>query len=342
MDPTVVTSLHSRPLVLLTSIQHPATLIHPTKVASFQQDVQSSMVRRRARQALGSQLPPLLLSAIEGVSDAAGEAQLQDAVKMCYGCTLLYMSTRTEVYATRAAAIIQAWSTTCKAITCPDAPWVAAWSTASFSRCYELLMHVWPGGASSPLLAMFVPWVRSTLLPHLKGSTDKDGLQWGYFNHWHTTILEARLQFALVTDDIRECNWCIVQYQLIMKTYISETGFIGDSMRDSDRCCYGLAGLVHMAQLLNNQGVDMGYTIELFRALELHAAMYACARAPPGYAMQQFKVFNWIQPSAWEVALSHYEHAAGISMPNTRLLLAKIRPCNFHMHFGFDTITHGT
>jgi hypothetical protein len=34
-----------------------------------------------------------------------------------------------------------------------------------------------------------------------------DVLQWGYFNHWHTTLLEARLQFTLLTDNILEGNW---------------------------------------------------------------------------------------------------------------------------------------
>ncbi|WIA10865.1 hypothetical protein OEZ85_011031 [Tetradesmus obliquus] len=231
--------------MLIRQVSHPATLIHPAQVATFQQDVQSALVRRRAREALAGQLAQALGRQPEAVEQVAagqgGEAVLREAVRLAYGCTLMYLATKAEAYAQKA---------------------------------------------------------------------------------------------------VQEANWCIVQYQQILKSYVKDSGFTGESLRDSDRCCFGLAGLVHIAELLQGQGID-AYSFKLFRALELHAALLSCKRVPLGYTVDQFTILNWLQPSAWEIALDHYERRCGIAMPNVRMLLSqKLRPCGFNMHFGFDTITH--
>lgn len=335
---------------LLHAIRHPATLIHPDKLATFQQDVQASFWRRRARQSMIAQLPlsaDMAGTAVRVVDATAGsksEASLKEAAMMAYGCALLYLATQNTEYAKKSANILHEWVSTCKTFAGPDAPLIAAWCTSSFTRTFELLRHACPASkhGMSQIDATFVPWVRKVMLPHLFGEADPHGLQWGYYTHLHITIAEARLQFALAADDIADANWCLVQYQQMMTSYVKDSGFTGETLHDSDRFCCGLAGLIQIAELLQNQGIDMAYSMKLFRAVELHAALVGCSLLPCGYVWSQFTIMDWIQPSAWEIALHHFEGHSNIAMPHVRLLLQKIRPCGFSKHFGFDTITHAT
>lgn len=328
-------------VALLTSVAHPATLINPDSLTTFRQDVQGSLARRQARSALATRLKlqaPGAWEAQASVATPHDEACLAEAALRCYGSALLFLATGKPAHAERSLAVLEAWCAKCRAVEGPNAPYVAAWSTATFSRAYELLRHCYLASAAQS----FAPWVRATMLPHLRGETERHGLQWGYFSHWHAAILEARLQFALVTDDVREANWCVVQHQRVLGGYIADSGFTGESLRSSDCCSAGLASLVHVAELLAHQGVAGSYSERLFRALELHAGLLAAGRVPMGYRMEQFAIKKWVLPSAWEVALRHYEVRTGIAMPNVRMLVAQHRPFGYHLHSGFDTLTHGT
>jgi hypothetical protein len=206
------------------------------------------------------------------------------------------------------------------------------------ARSAELLKYTYPQW-NIKVETDYINWVKKLLLPHLRGETEKYKLKWGFYNNWHTSILEARLQFGLLCNDLNEVNYCISEYQKIVVSYVKDNGFTGETLRDSDHCCFGLAGMIQICEILYHQGINL-YCKRLFNAIELHANIYACNYTPPGYSREQFNIRSWIQPSAWEIAFCHFSCRQKLNMPCTQRLLEKIRPCNFELHWGFDTLTH--
>jgi hypothetical protein len=216
------------------------------------------------------------------------------------------------------------------------------------SRACELLKHVIPNWEQKfkHIEELYVNWVRKMLMPHLLGQTEKYKLKWGFYNNWHTSILEAKLQFAILTNDIVVANNCIEEYKTIFASYVRDNGFTGETLRDSDHCTFGLAGLVQICELAHHQGIDL-YSLNnnlLHKSIEFHADLYGNKRVPTGcndtYTLQQFNICNWIQPSAWEIARKHFCERKKMNMKNTDALLAKIRPSGYALHWGYCTLTH--
>jgi hypothetical protein len=171
----------------------------------------------------------------------------------------------------------------------------------------------------------------------------KMGFEMGVFNNWHTSINEAHLQFALFTDDVVEVNACYARYREIFSSYVKDSGLTGESFRDSDHCCFGLAGLIQTCELAWHQGVDL-YSMRdglLRKSIELHAGVYSGREIPAGCKREDFKIVPWIQPSEWEIARNHYIVRCKMEMPHTEKLLVKIRPCKYALHWGWDSLTHG-
>jgi hypothetical protein len=266
--------------------------------------------------------------------------------KQCYAQTLAFLVTGDQVYALNAIKIITAWINTCTVFKGDNAPLLAAWGTSSMARSCEILKYTYPQWQSS-FEASYIAWVKKLLSPHLRGETEKYKLKWGFYNNWHTSITEARLQFALLCNDITEINFCIQQFITIFDFYINDSGLTYESFRDSDHNCFGLAGIINICEILFHQNIDLfSYRDNvLLKCIELHAAVYASNVIPkqPGLNCQltQFNVYKWIQPSSWEIVYNHFVNRCKKEMPYTKVLLNKIRPCKYELHWGYDTITHG-
>jgi hypothetical protein len=261
--------------------------------------------------------------------------------KECYKQALAYLTTGRDVYAENCIKIINQWTQKCKEFKGNNAPLEAAWGTAVMARSCELLKYTYMKW-DKKVEESYKNWVRKLLMPHLRGQTEKYGLKWGFYNNWHTSILEAKLQFALLCDDIVLVNECIDEFKKIHSKYLQDNGFTYETLRDSDHNCFGIAGIINVSEILYNQGIDV-YLLRdnlLCKTVELHAGIYACGLIPKEYKREQFNIYKWIQPSSWEIAYNHYKNRKGIQMPNTEVLLNKIRPCNFELHWGYDTITH--
>lgn len=265
--------------------------------------------------------------------------------KQCYAQTLAFLITGDHIYANNVITIVSAWFNTCTVFKGDNAPLLAAWGTSSMARSCEILKYTysqWPVSFESNYIA----WVKKLLLPHLRGETEQYKLKWGFYNNWHTSITEARLQFAILCNDINEINLCIHQFINIFDFYINESGLTYESFRDSDHNCFGLAGIINTCEILFHQNIDFfSYRDNiLLKCVELHAAVYASNLVPKhtglNCQLKQFNVFKWIQPSSWEIVYNHFVHRCQNEMPYTKILLDKIRPCKYELHWGYDTITH--
>jgi hypothetical protein len=276
-----------------------------------------------------------------------GHKEFTEDGKQAYAQALAYLITKEEVYACNCMNILNDWATKCTVFKGANAPLEAAWGTASMSRACELVKYTVPNWAKYKAMEdCYVNWVRKMLMPHLLGLTEKYKLKWGFYNNWHTSIIEARLQFALLTDDLESANVCIEEYKKILASYVKDDGFTGETLRDSDHCCFGLAGLVQICELAFHQGVDL-YSLRnnvLHKCIEFHAELYGTKKVPKDLAskfnISQFKICNWVQPSAWEIARKHYCGRKSYTMRNTDALLQGIRPAGYALHWGYCTLTH--
>lgn len=329
-------------------ISHPATLVDPMRLNQiFNNKLDYTKDPLKSARAKILQEAPLNYSprSLEVVSigfggTGQGHNEFTGDGKMCYAQTLAYLITKNETYANNCMSILDAWATKCKQFTGENAILEASWGTAVMARSCEILKHFYPKW-NKDIEKRYISWVQKLLMPHLKCETEKYKLNWGFHNNWHTSNTEARLQFALLTNNTTEVDWCVNQYKTILSSYVYKTGFTYETLRDSDHCCFGIAGMIHICEILYHQGINV-YNLNdnsLLRCVELHARIYGDNFTPPNYARDQFNVCKWIQPSGWEIVLNHFGES---NLPFTKKLLSKIRPCGFALHWGYDTLTHAT
>lgn len=326
----------------ITKIIHPATLIHPSSVSNLK-SIPTSLKTFIVSQALVF-VRPLAIPVVNIGVNGSGQGHLEFTGdgKHCYANVLAYLVTNDDKYAKNCISIFQNWSSICKEFKGENAPIEAAWGIASMARSCELLKYTYPKWNLS-LESTWINWVKKLLLPHLRGETEKYKLNWGFFNNWHTSITEARLQFGLLCNDLTEINWCIKRYTEIFSSYVKDNGVTGETFRDSDHCSFGLAGMIQICELLYHQNVDV-YSLRdslLSRCVELHAGMFASGVFPTFAPKNKVFIYKWVQPSAWEIAYNHFVHRSKLLMPFTSKLLSQIRPCKFALHWGYDTVTHG-
>lgn len=272
-----------------------------------------------------------------------GHKEFTEDGEQCYAQALAFLITSNKKYLDNTLNILDSWATTCRTFRGSNAPLEAAWGTAAMARSLELVKYTCNRNDWRPDIEQrYITWVNTFLMPHLRGETERYRLNWGFFNNWHISITEARLQFALVRDDLKEINWCQDNYIKIFNSFVREDGFTGETLRDSFHCVAGIGGMIQICELLYHQGVDV-YKLRnnlLMRCVEFHARLYGTDYTPPGFKREQFKISSYIEPCAWEIARNHYATRLKIPMPYTDILLKRLRPCGYVFHWGYDTLTH--
>jgi Alginate lyase len=340
---------HNKTTMRLNKIIHPATVIPPQfikKATAKCLDSANTLIYKAAkasllkRISLGYTPRPLQVVDIGFYGVGQGHEEFTKDAAQAYGQALAYLITGNETYARNSEGIIDQWASICRVFRGDNAPLEAAWGTAAMSRACEILKYTYKKW-NKDVESKYISWVKRLLMPHLRGETNKHKLKWAH-NNWHTSIVEARLQYAFLCDDLEEANWCINEYLVIFNNYVKDNGFTSETLRDSDHCCFGIAGLVQVAEMLLHQGIDM-YSLRqnlIHKVVELHAGIYGLKECPQGFNYEQFNVQKWIQPSAWEIARYHFAVRKKILTPKVDALLTKIRPCKYELHWGYDTLTH--
>ena len=105
---------------------------------------------------------------------------------------------------------------------------------------------------------------------------------------------------------------------------------------------YGYAGLVAAAETAHIQGVDLyGEEKDRIVAAFEFAAKYLNGAAVPAWLCPGSGLTLSATGFNYEIGYNHYANRLGIPMPNTRALLAKIRPTDADHNMVFETLTHG-
>jgi hypothetical protein len=264
---------------------------------------------------------------------------------MAYRYVLKYILTGETHFADKALDIIDTWMNICTECTGDNAQLSASWSQVNFARSLELLSFLYKSERTKVVKAKYIKWYDKVMLPAInKPITWKFQTKQGYdtYTNWHCAILEARLQIALLKDDLKSCNECFAMYKDIL-TEIIEPPFnlCNETIyRDVMHGCMSLGSLVNVAELAWHQGCDL-YSLNdnlLRKAVEATAAV-CNGKIPEGLPVPSLnKVQYW--PYAWYIAYNHYVNRCKQPMPNTKDLIEK-HPVDYSWLFSSScALTH--
>lgn len=173
--------------------------------------------------------------------------------------------------------------------------------------------------------------------------------RWGFHNNWHFSIVCARMQIAILTENQEEWAWAVQTYKDILPTALKcgEGACKGDTIelrRDLTHNQFLLGGMIQVAEVALHQGVPL-YDDRLIDCFETQARLLMRhdprelqlkaedIKTPYGY---------WPEP-IYEIAYAHFCDRKGKPMPHTKQLFQTVRhtrPDKVTFHWGGNTLTH--
>lgn len=129
-----------------------------------------------------------------------------------------------------------------------------------------------------------------------------------------------------------------------------------ETLRDLSHMAMGLGAMTNAAQTAALQGVDLfgeqrarivaGYELHaryineyLDKVAALGGAAVPTTWRPTGWLGSTFTLGGDGYKHGWEVAYSHYA-PLGVSMPNTKRLVERVRPSGTALHMSWETLSH--
>jgi hypothetical protein len=337
--------------------RHPGTFMSPAMTIGLKTQVESISIRRSALEKLkkNTAVPwkpqPLEVIDIGYGGVGKGHAECTKDAEVAVSSALLFWATRERKYATNALSILEAWGKTNKVWKGDNGPLEAAWSICSMARTAELLRY-----APDPTISqgwariqpMFFKWIDTVIMPVLK----EPGL-WTWRNkdgsilrgNWHFSIMCARMQLAILREDVNEWKWVINTYpDALNKAIINRKaqGEVIETCRDVTHAQFLLGGMVQVPEMAFHQGVNL-YDDRLVTCFELQAQIML-QEIPKGFAKEDIKTPHgyWPEP-VFEIPFAHFNGRKKKPMPFTQRFLQgnpHARPENVTFHWGPNSLTH--
>lgn len=335
-------------------IQHPATIITPQYIEELKKRIKSNHVNTiKALRKLDSETPPdYKHKAVRKVrvmwngEKEGEEIALMDG-PMCYRLTLKYLITGSNLFADKTLEIVEAWIDTCTECSGDNAQLSASWSQVNFARCVELLSHFYNNDKVKRIKKKYLEWYDRVMSPAVEkqvtwkfqiGSTGS----YDTYTNWHVAILEAKLQVALLRDDIKTVQESLQTFKKILPEIIEKPFKLCNETiyRDVMHGCMSLGSLVNIAEIAWHQGVDLySFKDNLLRdAIEATAAI-CIGELPKGLPVPTLnKVQYW--PYCWYISYHHYVHRKKMAMPETKKLI-NLHPVDYSWLFSSScALTH--
>ncbi len=299
------------------------------------------------------------LSAANVLNACNGDANIgQTDSQAAYSQALAWAVTGNATYATRAIAILNAWSAlnSIQSTAC----WVdqktldAGWFGANFANAAEI-MRTYPGWSAAEIAA-FQAMLQRAFVPLLTTASTGNG-------NVDLTQIDALMSIAVFRDDLAQFNAGITRLAARVPAYIHLTGgaasipaIAGDggnpagfyfnptswlpgvqqeTCRDNGHHVqFALGSAIHAAEIAWHQGVDVYSTHQarfvaaselLAKQISSGSMQGACADnvtlSTTGGLADTYNTF--------EVGYNHYALRKGVAMPETQLLITnRFRPVN--------------
>jgi hypothetical protein len=245
-----------------------------------------------------------------------------------------------------------------------NTPVQSGWCGSLFPRAAEL-MRTYSGWAQGDI-DRFSAMLKSAYLPNLvSGAIGQNG-------NWELSMADALVQIGVFLDDTATFQKGLELWRRRVPAYVYLTidgatpitipgqkatwngatsypnGLSQESCRDLGHVQFGLSAIINAAETARIQGVDLyaEQATRIVAGLELAASYLNGATTPdPGCPYNAAKAIGFPNPSSnhnpmWEIAYNNYSKRAGMSLPNTAALIAKIRPTAADHHMAWETLTH--
>jgi hypothetical protein len=256
-------------------------------------------------------------------------------------------------YAEKALEIINQWSGKCRQFTGGNAALEAGWGLVGMARATELLRSKFPGYKSKFNEAGFKNFYKTVLKPWLVDYYEKEQ-SWISHGNWGSTIVQARLQYAIFADDSSEFSKLEEEAKQVFSNILEtknfqmvkpenrptgpvERGHSHETRRDLAHAAFGIGGLIDIAEMLHNQGSTLD--LYAYKNNLLLAAVEYQARCVVGDYPNDIK--SWVEAKNdqqlrdwyftdwypyqmnWDMVYHHYTKRKGINMPRTEKVLTQ-------------------
>jgi hypothetical protein len=283
----------------------------------------------------------------------------EDAIA-AYTLSLAWFITRDSRYATKAIAIMDAWSATIKDHTNSNAPLQTGWAGSSWPRAAEIIRYTY---GTWPNQARFATMLRTVYLPKVINGSTSNG-------NWELSMLEAAIGISVFLEDRTSWDKVITKFRARVPAYLYITadgaypkgigsidtkseiigywqgqstfvdGVAQETCRDFTHTGYGISAISHIAETTRIQGQDLYPEIadRLRHALGLHAK-YQLGEAVPSWLCGG-KLTLGLGPVT-EVGYNALHNRLGIAMANTQRYTEQSRPQGSNNLFvAWETLTH--
>ncbi|WP_410656939.1 alginate lyase family protein [Amycolatopsis sp. lyj-112] len=285
----------------------------------------------------------------------------QDAIA-AYTLSLAWYITRDAKYATKAIAIMDAWSAVLKDHTNSNAPLQSAWSASSWPRAAEIIKHTYTNWPNS---GRFGTMLRNVYLPEVINGSHSNG-------NWELSMTEAAIGISVFLDDKASYDKAVAKFRSRVPAYIyltsdgalpktaagsglntrdkivkywqGQTTFVNglsqETCRDFTHTGYGLAAIANFAETTRIQGQDLYPEIadRLREGLGFHAKYQLGTAVPSWLCGGSLKL--GLGPIT-EVGYNHLHTRLGNTMSNTETLTLRQRPAGTNNLFvSWQTLTH--
>lgn len=295
----------------------------------------------------------------------------RDDAEAAYTQALLWAVGGDAAHAQKAIEIMNAWPPVLKSHSLANATLQTGWAASNWMRAAEIIRHTGAGWADADV-ARFSGMLRNVYVHDLlQTQPGVDGLI-SIFGNWDLTILEGLTGIAVFLDDDTLFHQTLDRFRKRLPAYLYlasdgalpvappdapnatsaqlvqywfgqstfKDGLSEETCRDMIHYQYGLSAAAVIAEIAYKQGEDV-YAEQKQRmvaTMEFNAPFAAGAAVP-----------NWLcggrlnrpTPSpTWEIAYNHYHNRLGMDLPNTKNLIAKIRPTGIEYHMAWETLTH--
>lgn len=298
-----------------------------------------------------------------GCSDEVADAQA------AYTAALIWYYTGDQAYADRSIRILNAWSAVVK-----DHPFdknhangllQAAWAAETFTKAAELIRYSKAGWKAAEI-TRFETMLKSAFLPRVRN---------GWTNccsNWQVSMAEATMNIGVFTNDraVFEdglSDWrnhtrasiylksdgptpnlpanTIVKESTLNKYWFSPRSYVqgqvAETCRDLGHTAMTLAAITNGAETASIQGIDL-YTQEQTRivaALEYNARFLNNPDASGWVCPKPVVRGGTASELTSNIGYSHYT-SRGVSMPETKKWLQKVRNTKSGLHMNWETLTH--
>ncbi len=255
--------------------------------------------------------------------------------------TLIYWASGDKRYGELAISILKSWATTNVVFSGNNAPLEAAWSVCSMARAAELLKYSELKEHWNEIEPVFMKWLDAVIMPVLR---EPSLWRWDMKNNWHFSIICARMQVAILREDVSEWEWCVKTYREIFPKALVCGECCGETIeckRDVTHAQMLLGGMIQAPEMALHQGIKL-YDDRLIECVELQARIMM-KEIPKGLKSEDIKTpyGYWPEP-IYEIAYAHFAGRMKKEMPNTAKYLQqpKVRPDRVTFHWGGNTLTH--